>query len=415
MGSPHAEFSGSPTASPSWRRLGDAEERRAERSRLGLGEGPVLLLVGRLIRHKGAGDVIGVLPSLAKRFSRPTLVLLGDGSAPRGVGCAGGVARRIAGGPPSRRERPHTVPPGGGRLCLAHARRGDVQRPARGDGRGSAVRRESGARQRRGHQPWPDRFACGTRQSRGTCGGYPPIAGRSGVAPSDGRGCRQRIRDVHSVDAMVAAYRCLFDRLIAGREPVGGWSWDGEGVMAEAPAPLGRLRLVHCCGQFSANQGGTERQARAVCEALAARGHRISVLTLRGREPAPNVPGVSIHARIRTIDRGRLFGITYAASATAALLQEVGTADCLHAHHLYLDALAALLAGRIRRRPVVAEIDRSGGRRGPGSVTAHCGGPQLAEALPQSGRRDCAESGLSGGACGGWLSGRADPCDRKRG
>jgi glycosyltransferase involved in cell wall biosynthesis len=130
--------------------------------------------------------------------------------------------------------------------------------------------------------------------------------------------------------------------------------------MAEAPAPLGRLRLVHCCGQFSANQGGTERQARAVCEALAARGHRILVLTLRGREPAPNVPGVSIHARIRTIDRGRLFGITYAASATAALLQEVGTANCLHAHHLYLDALAALLAGRIRRRPVVAKMTGAG-------------------------------------------------------
>ena len=130
--------------------------------------------------------------------------------------------------------------------------------------------------------------------------------------------------------------------------------------MAEAPAPLGRLRLVHCCGQFSTNQGGTERQARAVCEALAARRHRISVLTLRGRKPAPEVPGVTIHARIRTVDRGRLFGITYALSATAALVREVGTADCLHAHHLYLDALAALLAGRIRRRPVVAKMTGAG-------------------------------------------------------
>ena len=130
--------------------------------------------------------------------------------------------------------------------------------------------------------------------------------------------------------------------------------------MAHSPASVGRLRLVHCCGQFSAMQGGTELQARAVCEALAARGHRISVLTLRGREPAPNVPGITIHARIRTINRGRLFGITYAASATAALLQEVGTADCLHAHHLYLDALAALLAGRIRRRPVVAKMTGAG-------------------------------------------------------
>lgn len=131
-------------------------------------------------------------------------------------------------------------------------------------------------------------------------------------------------------------------------------------MILETPAPLGRLRLVHCCGQFTANQGGTERQARAICEALAARGHRVSVLSLRSREPAPEVPGVIVHARIRTIDRGRLFGATYAASATAALLREVGTADCLHAHHLYLDAFAALLAGRIRHRPVVAKMTGAG-------------------------------------------------------
>jgi glycosyltransferase involved in cell wall biosynthesis len=131
-------------------------------------------------------------------------------------------------------------------------------------------------------------------------------------------------------------------------------------VKDAGPQSARRLRLVHCCGQFAANQGGTERQARAVCEALAARGHQVSVLTRRGVVPAPAVPGVAVHETIRALDRGRLFGVTYTASATLALLRRAGTADCLHAYHLYLDAAAALLAGRVRRRPVVAKMTGAG-------------------------------------------------------
>jgi len=120
------------------------------------------------------------------------------------------------------------------------------------------------------------------------------------------------------------------------------------------------LRILHCCGQFAATQGGTERQARAVCGALAARGHRVSVLARRLSGPEQVVPGVTVHAKIRAIDQGQLFGLTYAASAVAQLVREASRADVLHAHHLYLDAVAALVAGRIRGRAVVAKMAGAG-------------------------------------------------------
>ncbi|HSD51518.1 MAG TPA: glycosyltransferase [Candidatus Methylomirabilis sp.] len=126
------------------------------------------------------------------------------------------------------------------------------------------------------------------------------------------------------------------------------------------PSPRGNLRLVHCCGQFAARQGGTERQARAVCGALAARGHQVSVLTREVPEGAQAVPGVTVHARLRAVDWGRLFGLTYTASAIIELVREAGQADILHAHHLYFDAVAARIAGRLRGRPVVAKMVGAG-------------------------------------------------------
>jgi len=120
------------------------------------------------------------------------------------------------------------------------------------------------------------------------------------------------------------------------------------------------LRILHCCGRFSATQGGTERQARAVCAALAARGHQVSVLTRKQPCPEPRVPGVTVHPRIRAVDRGRLFGLTYTASAIIEMIREAGRADVLHAHHLYFDAVAARIAGRLRGRPVVAKMVGAG-------------------------------------------------------
>ena len=125
-------------------------------------------------------------------------------------------------------------------------------------------------------------------------------------------------------------------------------------------SPTGSLHVLHCCGQFAARQGGTERQARAVCAALAARGHQVSVLARKVPEMQQAVPGVVVHGRIRAIDRGRLFGMSYLFSACLYLLRKAAAADLLHAHHMYLDAVAAVVAGRLRRRAVVAKMVGSG-------------------------------------------------------
>lgn len=198
----------------------DAEERRTERSRLGLEEGPVLLFVGRLIRHKGPADVIGVLPSLSKRFSRPTLVLLGSGPLREELAALAeslGVSQevRLLG------ERDPTP----------FFRVADVfVLPTQGEGMSNALLEAMGAG-----------LPCVTTQVPGNVevishgqtgllvepGNLEELAEAIGRLLADpalrlrmGEAARQRIRDVHSIDAMVAACRGLFDRLIAGREPL---------------------------------------------------------------------------------------------------------------------------------------------------------------------------------------------------
>ncbi len=125
-------------------------------------------------------------------------------------------------------------------------------------------------------------------------------------------------------------------------------------------APAASLRLVHCYAQFVANQGGTERQARAMCRALAARGHQVSVLTRKTSEVEQVVAGVTIHARIWALDRVRSFGATYLSTAIYHLVRLGRRADVLHAHQLYLDAVAALIAGRILGLPIVAKMVGAG-------------------------------------------------------
>lgn len=125
-------------------------------------------------------------------------------------------------------------------------------------------------------------------------------------------------------------------------------------------AAPGSLRLLHCYAQFATNQGGTERQARMVCGALAARGHQVSVLTRKTSGAGQVVVGVTVHARIWTLDGIRLFGTTYLGTAIYHLVRLGRKADALHAHQLYLDAIAALLAGRILRLPVVAKMVGAG-------------------------------------------------------
>lgn len=157
---------------------------------------------------------------------------------------------------------------------------------------------------------------------------------------------------------------------------------DAPGALTPRPASgIGPLRILHCCGQFSTAGGGTERQARAVCGALAVRGHQVSVLSRKVPEAEPTVAGVAVQGRIRAIDRGRLFGITYLSSALLHLLREAGLVDLLHAYHLYLDAVAAVIAGHLRGRPVVAKMVGAGPGGDLDRLRQTAGGPLLLKLL----------------------------------
>jgi len=74
------------------------EAKRAIRERLGLPAGPILLFVGRLNEHKGAGRLLRILPRLLARHADLTLVLLGDGPQRReleGLGEKLGVSSHV--------------------------------------------------------------------------------------------------------------------------------------------------------------------------------------------------------------------------------------------------------------------------------------------------------------------------------
>ena len=182
----------------------------------------MLLFVGRLNRHKGAGDVIGVLPSLAQRFPRPTLVLLGGGPLREELAALAeslGVSQEVR-LPGESDPTPflrvadvfvsaHAVEGmsnalleamGAGLPCVATQVPGNVEVISHGQ---TGLLVEPGK---------PEELA----KAIGRLLADPALRLRMGEA------ARQRVRDIYSVDAMVAAYRCLFDRLIAGRDPLDG-------------------------------------------------------------------------------------------------------------------------------------------------------------------------------------------------
>ena len=195
----------------------DDAERRLGRSRLGLPEGPLLLFVGRLNRHKGASDLIRAFPSLTRRFPGVTLALLGEGPL-RGelsaLAEALGVVSQVRllgerDPEPFLRVADVFVLPtrgegmsnalleamGAGLPCVATRVTGNVEVVTDGE---TGLLVEPGG---------PDALA----QAIGRLLADPLWRGRLGEA------ARQRIRAHHSVPEMVTAYRALFDRLIGGR------------------------------------------------------------------------------------------------------------------------------------------------------------------------------------------------------
>ena len=118
------------------------------------------------------------------------------------------------------------------------------------------------------------------------------------------------------------------------------------------------MKILMVISHYYPTPGGTERQAHQLARALTGRGHEVHVLTMRhGPGPAvTNIEGVPIYRAIHGIQRGALFGLSYLLTATVAILRLGRDAEVLHTHHLYLDAIAAVGAGRILRVPTLAKV-----------------------------------------------------------
>jgi glycosyltransferase involved in cell wall biosynthesis len=197
--------------------VAETEERRQARARLGLPEGPLLLFVGRLNRHKGARDLVRALSALSGTHPNATLALLGGGPLREELSA---LAESLGVGP-----RVYLL---GEREPGPYLRVADVfALPTRGEGMSNALLEAMGAG-----------LACVTTRVTGNV--EVVAGGETGllVEPGDpaalaeaigslladpaarlrlGCAAREWIRARHSVERMVGAYRTLFADLAAGR------------------------------------------------------------------------------------------------------------------------------------------------------------------------------------------------------
>lgn len=125
------------------------------------------------------------------------------------------------------------------------------------------------------------------------------------------------------------------------------------------------LAIVMVSAGFWPAIGGAERQALELSAALAARGHRVTVLTRRvGALPArETIRGVSV-VRLPA-PGGFLDAPVFLAATFLWLMLRWVEWDAAHAHLAGSPALAAALAGRLLGRPALVKL---GGGRGIGEL-----------------------------------------------
>jgi glycosyltransferase involved in cell wall biosynthesis len=142
--------------------------------------------------------------------------------------------------------------------------------------------------------------------------------------------------------------------------------WAGRKLFSErsgaAPRPLS---IVMVSAGFWPTVGGAERQALEQSAALAARGHKVTVLTRRvgGLPVREEIRGVVV-LRVGVPD-GALNALVFMMRVFAWLMLHWLEWDAVHAHLAGSPALAAALAAKLMGRPVLVKL---GGGRGIGEL-----------------------------------------------
>jgi glycosyltransferase involved in cell wall biosynthesis len=125
------------------------------------------------------------------------------------------------------------------------------------------------------------------------------------------------------------------------------------------------LSIVMVSAGFWPAIGGAERQALELSAALAARGHRVTVLTRRVGDLPSHETYRGVAIRRLPAPRGALDAPVFLLGTLAWLLHHWVDWDAVHAHLAGSPAIAAAIAGRLLGRPVLVKL---GGGRGIGEL-----------------------------------------------
>lgn len=124
------------------------------------------------------------------------------------------------------------------------------------------------------------------------------------------------------------------------------------------------MRILMLSPQYKPIVGGYERAAERLSQALAARGHRIEVVTDR-RDPSwartEVEAGVSIR-RLWCVFKPKIYTLTALASLASFLVMRGRKFDVWHVHQYGPHAAMAITLGLLLRRPVVLKLTNSGGQ-----------------------------------------------------
>src|SRR5262249_7860317 len=98
------------------------------------------------------------------------------------------------------------------------------------------------------------------------------------------------------------------------------------------PYPHPPLRISYLISYFHPSESGAERQALAQGKELVRQGHSVQVVThsMPGVQRDEIVSGIRVHRWIRSSKRGRLFAVSFVASAVRALRRLRGSYDLIH-------------------------------------------------------------------------------------
>jgi glycosyltransferase involved in cell wall biosynthesis len=116
------------------------------------------------------------------------------------------------------------------------------------------------------------------------------------------------------------------------------------------------LRICYCISHYHPIASGAERQAHRQAVELVRRGHRVHVLTraVTGRPEREEVDGVTVWRRIRPVELGPGFGLSFVATLSRALWRLRGEFDVMHCHQALWEAVASgVMCGRLGKPSVV--------------------------------------------------------------